>query len=84
MINETNKSNWNELRGKIKSQWSKLSDDDIDSAKNGSYDALRGHVQKTYGLSKEKAEEELTKFKNSAAARMRNIADKAEHRRHDE
>lgn len=54
--------NWKELKGKVKQQWGKLTDDDL-LAIEGKTEEIYGKLQKHYGYSKEQAEEELTKFK---------------------
>lgn len=56
------KGNINELKGQIKRTWGKLTDDDI-SQLQGSGEEIIGKVQKAYGYSKDKAEEEFEKFK---------------------
>ena len=52
---------WKQLKGKIKTQWGKLTDDDIDVAE-GHSQYLAGKLQERYGISKEKAEEEIAEF----------------------
>jgi uncharacterized protein YjbJ (UPF0337 family) len=52
---------WKQLRGKIKEQWGKLTDDELDKAQ-GRFDTLSGLIQEKYGYAKEKAEEELNRF----------------------
>lgn len=47
-LTEIVKGNWDELKGNIKKQWGKLSDDDITQI-DGSYDELVGKVKKAYG-----------------------------------
>lgn len=61
---------WTNFKGKVRAQWGKLTDDDIDVIA-GKRDMLRGKIQERYGLAKEKAEEQLCKFEkelDSAAA----------------
>ena len=52
---------WMEMKGKVKEQWGKLTDDDIDKI-NGRSDQLLGLLQQRYGYAKEKAEEEYKQF----------------------
>lgn len=54
---------WDEIKGKLKQQWSKLTDDDIGKMK-GSYEELHGHLQNKYGHDKDKAKEEIDDFIN--------------------
>lgn len=53
---------WVELKGKIKTQWSKFTDDDLEAVK-GNLEELTGKLQKVYGYAKEKAAEEFDHFK---------------------
>jgi uncharacterized protein YjbJ (UPF0337 family) len=50
--------NWTELKGEIKHQWSKLTDEDIEFVK-GKYAELLGLLQERYGHAKEQAEQEV-------------------------
>jgi uncharacterized protein YjbJ (UPF0337 family) len=49
---------WNQLRGPIKTWWSKLTDADLDSI-NGNYDRLVSVLQKKYGYSAQQAKEQV-------------------------
>jgi len=53
--------NWNEIRGKIKTQWEKFTDEDLESFKSG-LEHLSDKVQKTYGVAKEQAEQQYNEF----------------------
>jgi len=55
------KGRWNEIKGRLKQQWSKLSDDHIGQMQ-GSYTELVGTLQKHYGYEKEHAEKEIDAF----------------------
>ena len=46
--------NWKEFKGKAKTQWGKLTDDEL-SVINGSRDQLEGRLQKHYGCAKDQA-----------------------------
>ena len=52
---------WKQLKGQIKTRWGKLTDDDIDVAE-GHSQYLAGKLQERYGVTKEKAEEEVAEF----------------------
>ena len=56
--------NWTELKGKIKSKWSKFSDEEVESIKSD-LNQLTGKVQKVYGVAKENAERQYDEFKTS-------------------
>jgi uncharacterized protein YjbJ (UPF0337 family) len=52
---------WNQIKGKVKEQWGKLTDSQIDQV-DGKYDQLVGLLQETYGYTTDKAREEVDKF----------------------
>lgn len=52
---------WLKLRGKVKEQWGRLTDDDLDVI-NGQRDQLVGVLQKAYGKQKEAIEREVDDF----------------------
>jgi uncharacterized protein YjbJ (UPF0337 family) len=62
MNSSTFQGNWSELKGKIKTQWAKFNDDDLETLK-GNLDQLSGKIQKVYGYGKEQAEREYNEFK---------------------
>lgn len=53
---------WNQLKGSVKERWGKLTDDDL-TVIAGNRDKLMGKIQERYGITKEKAEEELNQWK---------------------
>lgn len=55
------KGHWKEIKGKVKQQWGKLTDDQI-SQMQGTYEELQGVLQKNYGYQKEEAKKQLDKF----------------------
>lgn len=52
------KGKWNQMKGSIKEQWGKLTDDDV-TRTEGNYDQLVGKIQERYGYSKERAQREV-------------------------
>jgi uncharacterized protein YjbJ (UPF0337 family) len=50
--------NWTELKGEVKHEWSKLTDEDVEFVK-GKYAELLGLLQERYGHAKEQAEQEI-------------------------
>jgi uncharacterized protein YjbJ (UPF0337 family) len=52
---------WQQLVGKVKEQWGKLTDDDLRKVE-GKYDKMAGLLREKYGYTKERAEEELDRF----------------------
>jgi uncharacterized protein YjbJ (UPF0337 family) len=52
---------WKELRGRVKEQWGRLNDNQLDQI-GGRYDQLVGQIQATYGFTVEKARQEVDRF----------------------
>lgn len=52
---------WKDLKGQIRAQWGKLTDDDYEQIA-GRKDRLLGKLQQHYGYAKDKAEQELDGF----------------------
>jgi uncharacterized protein YjbJ (UPF0337 family) len=50
--------NWQQLSGKIKQKWGKLTDDDLTRAK-GDKEYLVGKLHEQYGIAKDRVEDEL-------------------------
>ena len=58
MNKDTIEGNWKQLKGKVKEQWGKLTDDDLDVI-NGKQQQLEGKIQERYGYAKDKAKQEV-------------------------
>ncbi len=58
------KGKWKQLNGKIKTQWGKLTDDDLTVAE-GTREYLAGKVQERYGLTKEAALKQVEDFEKT-------------------
>lgn len=71
MNKEQAAGNWDILKGKVKEQWGKLTDDDL-TVLEGNRDQLAGHVQKRYGIAKEEAEKQVREFQSANADFFRN------------
>ena len=56
---------WRELRGKARSWWGRLTEDDVQQVA-GKKDELLGRLQAKYGYSKEEAEQEIDRRMNAA------------------
>ena len=52
---------WKQLKGQVKQQWGKLTDDDLETI-SGRKDEVIGLVQERYGWEREKAEMEVNDF----------------------
>jgi uncharacterized protein YjbJ (UPF0337 family) len=55
------KGKWMQIRGDVKRQWGKLTDDDMTQI-DGDRDKLMGTLQERYGYSREQAEREVDRF----------------------
>jgi len=55
--------NWKQFKGKVKEQWGKLTDDDLDRIA-GKKDQLAGRLQESYGIGKEDAERQIREFED--------------------
>ena len=53
--------NWKQFTGRVKEQWGKLTDDDIDVIA-GKRDQLVGKIQESYGITKDEAEKQVDRF----------------------
>ncbi|HEX4473629.1 MAG TPA: CsbD family protein [Polyangiaceae bacterium] len=62
--------NWKELKGKLRSKWGKLTDDDLEHIA-GKKDALLGRLQQHYGFAKDEAERQLDSFINEVPTRTK-------------
>jgi uncharacterized protein YjbJ (UPF0337 family) len=59
------KGKWNQLRGQVREQWGKLTDDELDQIA-GKRDQLIGKVQEKYGYTREEAERQVNEFLDEA------------------
>ncbi len=53
--------NWKQFSGKVRQQWGKLTDDDLDRI-GGRRDELAGRIQEAYGVSKDEADRQIESF----------------------
>jgi uncharacterized protein YjbJ (UPF0337 family) len=56
--------NWKQFTGRVKEQWGKLTDDDLDMIA-GKRDQLVGRIQESYGITKDEAERQVDQFGSS-------------------
>ena len=54
---------WKQMRGQIRQQWGRLTDDELDQV-SGKYEQLAGLIQEKYGYSANEAESMLDDFLN--------------------
>jgi uncharacterized protein YjbJ (UPF0337 family) len=55
--------NWKQLKGAVKAQWGKLTDDELDMIA-GRRDQLAGKIQERYGIQKDEAERQLSEWES--------------------
>ena len=63
MNNDRIAGNWKQVKGKIKEQWGKLTDDEIDQLE-GKGDQLAGKLQERYGMAQDEAEKQAREFRS--------------------
>ncbi|WP_034857749.1 CsbD family protein [Sinorhizobium sojae] len=50
--------NWKQFKGKVKEQWGRLTDDDLDEI-DGNRQQLEGKIQERYGLEKDRVRQDI-------------------------
>jgi uncharacterized protein YjbJ (UPF0337 family) len=60
---DTMQGDWKQFKGKVKEQWGKLTDDDLNRIE-GKRDQLAGAIQKRYGIEKDEAEQQVKAFED--------------------
>ena len=61
MNRDTIAGNWEQLKGKLRQTWGKLTDDDL-AVIQGQSEQLVGKLQERYGYTKERAKTEYDRF----------------------
>jgi uncharacterized protein YjbJ (UPF0337 family) len=61
------KGKWKQLKGGVKEQWGKLTDDDLDVI-DGQHDQLVGKIQERYGIARDAAQKQVEEW-NAARTR---------------
>ena len=56
--------NWKQMKGELKTQWGKLTDDEFDMIA-GQRDKLVGKIQERYGCSRDDADAQVRKWESS-------------------
>lgn len=64
MNEDTIKGNWKQFKGKVKEQWGKLTDDDLDVIA-GQRDQLVGKLQERFGLARDAADKQVAEWEKS-------------------
>ncbi|MGB0085047.1 MAG: CsbD family protein [Rhodomicrobiaceae bacterium] len=55
--------NWKQFKGRVKEQWGKLTDDDLDQI-NGRRDQLEGKIQEHYGKARDQVRADIDTWLN--------------------
>ncbi len=58
MNKDTIEGNWKQIKGKVREQWGKLTDDDFDVIA-GKRDQLLGRIQERHRISRDEAEKQV-------------------------
>jgi uncharacterized protein YjbJ (UPF0337 family) len=58
MNEDTLKGQWTQLKGRIREQWGKLTDDDLDQIQ-GRSEQLIGKLQTRYGIARDEAQQQV-------------------------
>lgn len=61
MNNDILEGNWKQLKGKVRENWGKLTDDEVDEI-GGRKDHFVGKIQEKYGMNRDEAEKEWDKL----------------------
>ncbi|MGB1949707.1 MAG: CsbD family protein [Marinobacter sp.] len=61
MNKDTLEGNWKQLKGKVRENWGKLTDDNVEEIA-GRKDNFIGKIQEKYGLKRDEAEKEWDKL----------------------
>lgn len=56
--------NWEQLKGSVRKQWGKLTDDHVAQVK-GSRQKLAGQLQEAYGIAKEEADKQIAAWERA-------------------
>ena len=63
MNNDILEGNWKQLKGKVRENWGKLTDDDVDQI-GGKREHFIGKLQEKHGMKRDEAEKEWDKLTN--------------------
>jgi uncharacterized protein YjbJ (UPF0337 family) len=58
MNEDTLKGQWTQLKGRLREQWGKLTDDDVDQIQ-GHSEQLIGKIQERYGVARDEAQRQV-------------------------
>ena len=70
MNEDTFKGQWMQLKGKVREQWGKLTDDDVDQIQ-GRSEQLIGKLQNRYGIARDEAQRQFDSWEQSSRVEPR-------------
>jgi uncharacterized protein YjbJ (UPF0337 family) len=62
MNEDTLKGQWTQLKGAVREQWGKLTNDDVDQIQ-GKGEQLVGKIQERYGIARDEAQRQVDSWK---------------------
>ena len=72
MNNDILAGNWKQLKGLVKQQWGKLTDDDL-SRIDGSLERLIGALQERYGIERQDAQTQVEQYLEKAKSEIAKV-----------
>jgi uncharacterized protein YjbJ (UPF0337 family) len=64
MNEDTLKGEWTQLKGKVREQWGKLTNDDLDQIQ-GRAEQLVGRIQERYGVARDEAQRQVETWRRT-------------------
>jgi uncharacterized protein YjbJ (UPF0337 family) len=64
MNEDTLKGEWTQLKGKVREQWGKLTNDDLDQIQ-GRAEQLVGRIQERYGVARDEAQRQVEAWRQT-------------------
>jgi uncharacterized protein YjbJ (UPF0337 family) len=64
MNEDTLKGQWAQLKGAVREQWGKLTNDDVDQVQ-GKSEQLVGKIQERYGIARDEAQKQVDSWKSA-------------------
>jgi uncharacterized protein YjbJ (UPF0337 family) len=69
---EQTKGKWNQMKGAVKKQWGKLTDDDL-AIIAGQRDQLVGRIQERYGIAKDEADRQVKTWESMKVNELEDV-----------
>jgi uncharacterized protein YjbJ (UPF0337 family) len=68
MNRDTLQGQWKQMKGKVRAQWGRLTDDELEQIA-GNYDRLIGKIQEKYGQARDEVSDQVDDFLNKHSAK---------------